>query len=106
MNIFTLLGRKSSAPVARERLQILLSHERTTNCNADLIALLQQEVLAGLAKHIDIDPSQVQIKMKRREDVSLLEIDVEIPTPKAGRTPASPKPDATMPTTGRAGEAA
>ena len=59
MNIFTLLGRKSSAPVARERLQILLSHERTTNCNADLIALLQQEVLAGLAKHIDIDPSQV-----------------------------------------------
>ena len=44
--------------------------------------------------------------MKRREDVSLLEIDVEIPTPKAGRTPASPKPDATMPTTGRAGEAA
>jgi cell division topological specificity factor len=92
--------------VARERLQILLSHERTTNCNADLIALLQQEVLAGLAKHIDIDPSQVQIKMKRREDVSLLEIDVEIPTPKAGRTPASPKPDATMPTTGRAGQAA
>jgi cell division topological specificity factor len=106
MNIFTLLGRKSSAPVARERLQILLSHERTTNCNADLIALLQQEVLAGLAKHIDIDPSQVQIKMKRREDVSLLEIDVEIPTPKVGRTPASPTPDATMPPTGRAGQAA
>ncbi|MDB5651571.1 MAG: minE [Hyphomicrobiales bacterium] len=82
MSIFSLFNRRSSAPVARERLQILLAHERGTNCNSDLIALLQKEVLAAIAKHIDVDPDKVQIKMERREDVSLLEIDVEIPMPK------------------------
>jgi cell division topological specificity factor len=106
MNIFSLFGRKTSAPVARERLQILLSHERTTNCNADLIALLQKEVLAALAKHIDVDPSKVQIKMERREDVSLLEIDVEIPAPKADRTPVSAPAKVSVRTTRRAGQAA
>jgi cell division topological specificity factor len=107
MNIFSLFGRKTSAPVARERLQILLSHERTTNCNADLIALLQKEVLAALAKHIDVDPSKVQIKMERREDVSLLEIDVEIPTPKdAKKEVAAEKTKVSLRTTRRAGQAA
>lgn len=82
MNIFNLFVRRTTAPVARERLQILLAHERGgTTCNSDLIALLQKEVLAVIAKHIDIDPDKVQIKMERREEVSLLEIDLEIPTP-------------------------
>ncbi len=81
MNILSLFTRKSTAPVARERLQILLSHERSTSCNVGLIALLQKEVLEALAKHIEIDPDKVQIKMERRKDVSLLEIDVEIPIP-------------------------
>jgi cell division topological specificity factor len=82
MNIFTMFSRRTSAPVARERLQILLAHERGgATCNADLIALLQKEVLAAIAKHIDVDPDKVQIKMERRDEVSLLEIDVEIPTP-------------------------
>jgi cell division topological specificity factor len=82
MNIFSMFSRRTSAPVARERLQILLAHERGgTTSNADLIALLQKEVLAAIAKHIDVDPDKVQIKMERRDEVSLLEIDVEIPTP-------------------------
>jgi len=105
MNIFSLFGRKSSAPVARERLQILLSHERTTNCNADLIALLQKEVLEALAKHIEVDPDKVQIKMERRDDVSLLEIDVEIATPKGGGKKAMTPTKVTV-RTRRAGQAA
>jgi cell division topological specificity factor len=106
MNIFSLFGRKTSAPVARERLQILLSHERTTNCNADLIALLQKEVLDALAKHIEVDPDKVQIKMERREDVSLLEIDVEIPTPKDSRKSTMTPSKVTVRTSRRAGQAA
>jgi cell division topological specificity factor len=106
MNIFSLFGRKTTAPVARERLQILLSHERTTNCNADLIALLQKEVLAAVAKHIDVDPDKVQIKMERREDVSLLEIDVEIPAPQSDRKPAMLAAKVSVRAPRRAGQAA
>ena len=90
MNIFSLFARRKSAPVARERLQILLSHERAAHGNADLIALLEKEVLEAIGKHIEIDPDKVQVKMERRNDVSLLEIDVEIPTPRIdGKAPSA-----------------
>ena len=83
MSIFNLFSRRTSAPVARERLQILLAHERGDGAgNSKLIALLQKEVLAAIAKHVDVDPEKVHIKMERHDEVSLLEIDVEIPTPK------------------------
>ena len=81
MNLMRLFGRRQSASVARERLQILLAHERNTNCNSDLIAVLHKEVLAAISKHLSIDPDKVDVKMHRRETMSLLEIDIEIETP-------------------------
>ena len=81
MNIFGMFSRRGSAPVARERLQILLAHERNGGCNSDLIAILQREVIAAVSRHIHIDPERVGVKMHRRETVSLLEIDIEIEGP-------------------------
>ena len=79
MNIFGLFGRRgATAPVARERLQILLAHERKSARHSDLIAVLHKEVLAAISKHIAVDPEKVMVKMDRKEDISLLEIDIEI----------------------------
>ncbi|TLG76967.1 cell division topological specificity factor MinE [Methylocystis sp. B8] len=79
MNIFGLFGRRSAtAPVARERLQILLAHERKSARDSDLIGVLHKEVLAAISKHIAVDPDKVMVKMHRKDDVSLLEIDIEI----------------------------
>jgi cell division topological specificity factor len=79
MSVFGLFRRQSSAPIARERLQILLSHERGGRGQSDLIAILREEILAVIEKHVTIDRDNVQIKMDRGDAVSLLEIDVEIP---------------------------
>ncbi|MBM3577584.1 MAG: cell division topological specificity factor MinE [Alphaproteobacteria bacterium] len=79
MNIFGLFGRRgATAPVARERLQILLAHERKSARDSNLIGVLHKEVLAAISKHIAVDPDKVMVKMHRKEDVSLLEIDIEI----------------------------
>lgn len=79
MNIFGLFGRRgATAPVARERLQILLAHERKSARDSNLIAVLHKEVLAAISKHIAVDPEKVMVKMHRKEDMSLLEIDIEI----------------------------
>jgi len=78
MNLLRIFSRGTSAPVARERLQILLAHERRSSCNADLIAVLHKEVLDAISKHVAIDPDKVEVKVHRREAVSLLEIDIEI----------------------------
>jgi len=71
----------STAPVARERLQILLAHERAVSGKSDLIALLQDEIMAVIAKHFPVDEDSITVKMERGEVVSTLEVDVEIPTP-------------------------
>ncbi|ESR24562.1 cell division topological specificity factor MinE [Lutibaculum baratangense] len=78
MKILDFLMRRSSAPVARDRLQILLAHERSGTGNAELINQLREEVLAVIAKHVSVDPEKVQIKMDRGSPISTLELEIEI----------------------------
>ena len=69
-----------TAPLARERLQILLTHERTAGGDqSDLVTVLREEVLAAIQKHVAVDPEHVAVKLERGKAVSVLEIDVEIP---------------------------
>ena len=81
MNLFSLFSRRATAPVARDRLQILLAHERTIAGGSDLVALLREEILAVIKKHVPVDSDKVQVKMDRGESVSMLEVEIEIPTP-------------------------
>ena len=81
MSLMNLFRRRSSAPVARERLQILLSHERTIRGESDLLAILRDEILAVVAKHVNVERDQVRVTMERGDKVSMLEIDVEVPHP-------------------------
>ncbi|CDZ25418.1 MULTISPECIES: cell division topological specificity factor MinE [Neorhizobium] len=78
MTIFNLFRKQRSAPTARERLQVLLAHERSSS-GSDLVSLLREEILAVIAKHVQVDSDKVQVKMDRDENVTILEIDVEIP---------------------------
>jgi cell division topological specificity factor len=81
MKLINFFRRQSTAPVARERLQILLAHERAVSGKSDLIAILQEEIMAVIAKHFPVDQEGIKIKMERGEVVSTLEVEVEIPTP-------------------------
>lgn len=85
MSLLGFFARRGSAPVARERLQILLAHERAVSGRSDLAAILQEEILAVIAKHVAIDREKVQVKLDRGEAVSTLEIDVQMPTPMGPR---------------------
>jgi cell division topological specificity factor len=89
MNLFELFRKKTTAPVARDRLQVLLAHERSVIGKSDLLATLQEEILAVIARHITIDRDAVQIKLDRGASFSTLEIDVEVPLD-AGKL--SPRP--------------
>jgi cell division topological specificity factor len=79
MSLFDFFRRRNTAPVARERLQILLAHERAIVGGSDLAAILREEILAVIAKHVQIDQDKVQVKLERGGSVSTLEIDVEMP---------------------------
>ena len=80
MNLQRLfVGRAASAPVARERLQILLAHERGLRGQPDLLEVLRSEILAVASRHVAFDPAKVQVRIDRGNHVSMLEIDIEVP---------------------------
>jgi cell division topological specificity factor len=79
MSFFGLVRRRNSAPVARERLQILLEYERRIISQSDLVAVLRQEILAVVNRHVSVDPDKVQVKVDRGAKVSTLEVDIEFP---------------------------
>ena len=82
MSILRLFGggRRASAPIARERLQILLAHERGLRGQPDLLILLREEILAVVSRHVTLDPDKVIVKMERGDTVSILEVDIELPS--------------------------
>ncbi len=79
MSFLGFFNRNRSAPVARDRLQVLLAHERALEGDRDLVAILQAEILAVIARHVPIDRDKVMVKLDRGAQVSTLEIDIEVP---------------------------
>ena len=81
-NVLSFFRRRGSAPVARERLQLLLAHERATlSGRSDLVSILREEILAVIAKHVTVERDKIQVRMDRGGSVSTLEVDIEIRTP-------------------------
>jgi cell division topological specificity factor len=81
MSLFGMFRRSSagSAPVARERLQVLLAHERTVASESDLVVVLREEILAVIAKRVKVEFDNVNVRMNCGETVSTLTVDIEIP---------------------------
>jgi cell division topological specificity factor len=84
MKMFGFLRPVSSAPVARERLKILLEYERTMVSQTALITTLHEEILAVVARHVSIDPEKVQISIDRGVGFSTLAVDIQIPNRAVG----------------------
>ena len=90
MSLLSFFQKRNTAPVARERLQILLAHERgIVSGEPDLVALLREEIVSVVARHISIEREKVQIRMDRGMAVSTLEIEVEVPGPTTEKATAN-----------------
>ena len=79
MNLFRFFSRTQSAQAARERLQVLLAHERASAGDSDLVTKLRDEILQAISKHMQIDDDKVRVTMERGPQVSTLAVDIEIP---------------------------
>lgn len=71
-----------TASQAKERLQIVLAHERIGRTREDFLPKLQQELVAVVARYVAIDPGKVNINLDRGGDMSTLAIEIELPGPK------------------------
>ncbi|HTH98975.1 MAG TPA: cell division topological specificity factor MinE [Stellaceae bacterium] len=75
-----LFGAKkpATASVAKERLQIVLAHERGRRDAPDFLPVLQQELLAVVAKYFHVQDEMIKIQVERSGETSVLEINVEL----------------------------
>jgi cell division topological specificity factor len=91
MSILDLFWRRSkpTAPAARERLQILLAHERAGTSQPDYLPQLHRDILAAIGKYIDIDQDKISVEFENSGTVSMLEVNVELPS---GGLAAKPQP--------------
>lgn len=79
MSLFNYLRKRNpSAKVAKERLQIIISHERSNN-KPDYLPKLQEEILAVIAKYVNISDDQVSVNLERMSGSAVLELNVTMP---------------------------
>ena len=77
---FLLGQRKTSAKVAKERLQIILAHERTgRRRHPGYLTSLQRELVDVVCKYIKIDPKDIKVNLERQENLDVLEVKIELP---------------------------
>ncbi len=72
--------KKKTATVAKERLQLILAHERNGRSrSASYLPELQRELMAVIAKYVSIDPADIKVQMERQGDLEVLEVKIELP---------------------------
>lgn len=86
MSFFSfLLGeKKKTASVAKERLQIILAHERSGRNPAvpDYLPALQRDLIAVISKYISINPEDIKVQLDREDNLEVLEVKIELPDPR------------------------
>jgi cell division topological specificity factor len=78
---FLLGEKKKTAGVAKERLQIILAHERAGR-NAgqpDYLPALQRDLVAVISKYIRIDPHDIKVHLEKQDNLEVLEVKIELP---------------------------
>ena len=80
MSLFQYLRRRNAtASVAKERLQIIISHERSQRNTPDYLPKLQEEILDVIAKYVSINRDQVSVHLERMGANAVLELNVTMP---------------------------
>lgn len=70
---------KTSAAVAKERLQILIAHERAQRDSPSYLPSLQREILEVIRRYVAVDPDAVKVRVGREDNCEVLELNVTLP---------------------------
>ncbi|MDQ5889071.1 MAG: cell division topological specificity factor MinE [Chitinivorax sp.] len=78
-----LLGRRPpSASVAKERLQIILAHERGSRGAPDYLPALKEELMAVISKYISVNKDDIKVSLEKQDNYEVLELNIVLPDAK------------------------
>ena len=83
MNIFDFFRerkpKETPASVAKERLSIIVAHERGQRSQPDYLPALQKELVEVIRKYVNIEQDQVQVALENQGSCSILELNITLP---------------------------
>ena len=99
MGIFSFFRSRSedhSAKVAKDRLQVLIAHERTGRNGPDYLPKLKQDILDVIKKYVSVGEDQVVVQLDTQENCDVLELNITLPEEKkskSGKSASAQKSD-------------
>ncbi|HTV90190.1 MAG TPA: cell division topological specificity factor MinE [Stellaceae bacterium] len=91
---------RHSAEIARERLKIVLAHERAGRGAPDFLPKLQRELIDVVGRYVEIRDDMIRVNLGKQGETSLLEINIEIDGAKPRPPPRPPRPALAAPPAG------
>lgn len=82
-------GDDASAKLAKDRLQVLIAHERTNRNAPDYLPMLKRDLLNVIKKYVSVGDDQVSVQLDTQEAVDILELNITLPDD-AGEGAAKP----------------
>ncbi|KAF1069794.1 MAG: Cell division topological specificity factor [Pseudomonas citronellolis] len=79
LDFFRSRKAQSSATIAKERLQIIVAHERGNRSQPDYLPQLQKDLLEVIRKYVPIEQEQVQVELANQGSCSILELNITLP---------------------------
>ncbi|MDB5971912.1 MAG: minE [Hydrocarboniphaga sp.] len=71
---------KASAQTAKERLLVVVSHQRAGRANGpEYLTRLREELLAVVRKYVPVDDSAVHVDIKREDGDEVLAMTISLP---------------------------
>ena len=71
--------RQKTASIARERLQIILAHERNGRSAPDYLPALQLELMEVISKYVSVNLDDIKVQVERQDDFEVLEVNIVLP---------------------------
>lgn len=72
-------SRQSSAAIAKERLQILVAHERSQRNKPEYLGALQRDLLEVIRKYVNVDQDAITVTMEQDDNREILELNIVLP---------------------------
>jgi cell division topological specificity factor len=85
LDYFRTANKRSTAAVAKERLQIIVAHERAYRNAPHYLPILQRELLEVIGKYVKVQDDHIRINLEREGDYEILELNITLPDEQVAR---------------------
>ena len=72
-------SKQKTASVAKERLSLIIAHERSTNRAPDFLPALQREFIEVISKYVNVGVDDIKVQLEKQDNCEILEVNITLP---------------------------